>query len=104
MAVYTPEGHRCPGDVVRGDEAGPRGWLSRTYHHKVPVASLACVRAGPCAQLGTVTVLSGGGEASVRVEGARWRVQTASGTLEFELHRGDDGTLSPRVAHWTPIA
>lgn len=104
VAVYTPEGHRCPGDVVRGDEAGPRGWLSRTYHHKVPVASLACVRAGPCAQLGTVTVLSGGDEASVRVEGARWRVQTASGTLEFELHRGDDGTLLPRVAHWTPTA
>src|SRR5690606_21437655 len=46
VAVYDEAGAPLAGDVARGQEDPPRGWLSRYYAEKVPVPSLAVHREG----------------------------------------------------------
>lgn len=67
VAVYDEAGVPLPGDVARGQEDPPRGWLSRYYAEKVPVPSLAVRREG-AAPLVFVTVLSAG-PAELRIDG-----------------------------------
>ncbi len=100
LRVYDLQGRPCAVDVVRGDPEAPRGWLSRTYHHKTPVASLACVHRGPCPGLTTVTVLCGDETPRVTVTGPRWCLEGPAGTLEFMLGLGPDGVDDARDVRW----
>jgi asparagine synthase (glutamine-hydrolysing) len=72
VAVYDAGGAPLAGDVVRGGEDPPRGWLSRYYGEKIPVPSLAVVRRGP-APLVFVSVLCPG-RPEVQVTGDRMTV------------------------------
>ncbi|AKT37581.1 asparagine synthase (glutamine-hydrolyzing) [Chondromyces crocatus] len=59
IAVFDGAGNPGVGDVACGQEAPPRGWLSRYYAEKVPVPSLTVVQQG-AAPLTFVSVLSAG--------------------------------------------
>ena len=86
VTVLDPAGHPAPGEVVAGQEQPPRGWLSRYYGEKVPVASLAVVVAAE-APLTLVTVLAGG-TPEVTVAGDRWHVAVAGRGVRFRIGDG----------------
>jgi asparagine synthase (glutamine-hydrolysing) len=86
VAVFDEAGRPLAGDLVRGGESPPRGWLSRYYGEKVPVPSLAVERRGRT-PLTFVSVLSVGA-ARCTVEGQRWIVSTESTSLEVTLEDG----------------
>jgi len=103
VRVYDHAGSPETVSVVRGDDATPRGWLSRTYHHKTAVPSLAHTATGPCTALTTVSVLSGGGAAAVTVDGDRWEVESPEGTLHFVLRLGPGDSHTPALPQWKPL-
>lgn len=87
VAVLDEAGRPLVADVVAGGEVPPRGWLSRHYGERRPVASLAASRRGP-APLRFVSLLSAG-PAAVKVEAHRWTVSAAGREIAFRL--GDGG-------------
>jgi asparagine synthase (glutamine-hydrolysing) len=74
------------GDVVRGRESPPRGWLSRYYARKVPVPSFAAEREGPL-PMTILSVLGAGVPGLARLHGD-YVVLGASGTVRFRLEDG----------------
>jgi asparagine synthase (glutamine-hydrolysing) len=87
VAVFDEQGHPATGDVVRGALSPPRGWSSRYYHEKVPVPSLAVSGHFPLPYV-LVTVLAGGGPASVNRDGACWHVHRGTTEISFRLDEG----------------
>jgi len=73
--------------VVAGRAGPPRGWLSRYYGEKRPVASLAASRRGPV-PLRIVSLLSAG-PAAVKVEAHLWTISAAG--RETRIRLGDGG-------------
>ncbi len=59
VRILDQQARSMAGDVVRGRDDPPRGWLSRYYGEKTPAPSLVVSRAQPL-PLTFVTVLSAG--------------------------------------------
>ena len=74
------------GDVVRGVEDPPRGWLARRYAERVAVPSLAVERPWEVS-FTAVSALLGPGVAVSRDE-ARWRVRGGGMNVSFALRDG----------------
>ncbi|EYF03872.1 asparagine synthase (glutamine-hydrolyzing) [Chondromyces apiculatus] len=105
VTVTSMTGAPLAGDVARGQEDPPRGWLSRHYAEKVPVPSLAVVQHGT-APLTFLSVLSAG-RPEIRIDGDRVTVSSwpsgPSGeplTASFQVLEGriHDVTLGEPVA------
>ena len=86
LAVFDGHGTPCDTDVARGVEDPPRGWLSRTYAQRVPVASLAVEHRAALPH--TWLTVMGAGAVNVRREGARWRVVGGDRSVSFALADG----------------
>ncbi|TAJ98624.1 MAG: alginate lyase family protein [Chloroflexota bacterium] len=80
---FDADGSPLVGRVVRGDNVGPEGWLSRYYGEKIAVPSFAAERSG-AVPLTMVSVLSGV-PVDVSVKGTRWGVSVNRNTYEFDL-------------------
>jgi asparagine synthase (glutamine-hydrolysing) len=81
--VLDAAGRHAPGTVRDGEDAPPRGWLSRYYGDKAPVPSLAVEGTF---QLPAVFVsLLGPRVPDVKVEGSRWSIATGQRTVEFDV-------------------
>jgi asparagine synthase (glutamine-hydrolysing) len=86
VAVVDPSGAPAEGDVVRGGQEPPRGWLSRYYGEKIPVPSLVVERSGAL-PITLVSVLSAG-PAEVVAAGGRLSVSCGALRVGFRI---DDG-------------
>jgi asparagine synthase (glutamine-hydrolysing) len=86
VSVYDDAGRPLGGDVVCGDEGGPRGWLSRYYGEKMPVPSLAVEQAGSM-PLTFVSVLGPHG-LEVTVHDGLWGIRCASRRLSLRVRDG----------------
>lgn len=97
LATFDERGRPLDVDVVSGQDDPPRGWLSRYYGEKVPVASLVVQRRGPLPMV-FVTVLSGG-DATVTLEGDRWNVDANAQIITFGVRQGlfTDVHVRPRA-------
>ncbi len=86
VATYDESARPLSGDVVRGCESPPRGWLSRRYAHRAPTPSLAVIREGET-PLTTVTVM-GGGPLDVALLAGVWNVRAGSRNVSFRIADG----------------
>jgi asparagine synthase (glutamine-hydrolysing) len=93
VQVLDAAGQSIPGDVVAGQERPPRGWLSRYYGEKIAVPSLA-VTADRDLPATFVSVLSGGREPEVAVDGQRWSIGIDGRRLGFTLADGRVSALT----------
>jgi Heparinase II/III-like protein len=90
VQVLDERGLPIAGDVVAGQERPARGWLSRYYGEKVAVPSFAV--AGNRELPATfVSVLSGGRQPDVEVDGGRWTIRLDDRSASFRI---DDGMVS----------
>jgi len=74
------------GTVVSGSEHPPRGWLSRSYAERQPVASLAVER--EVALPTTLVTVMGAGTPTLHHDGARLSVRQDSRTIALRLEEG----------------
>jgi asparagine synthase (glutamine-hydrolysing) len=79
-------------DVVSGSEDPPRGWISRYYGEKLPVASLAANQTGPL-PIVFVTVACAG-TPIVEVSGHEWHVTVNNQTVYFEIKAGSFANIA----------
>lgn len=86
VTVLGPDARPLAGDVVRGGEDPPRGWLSRYYGEKVAVPSLAVVREGE-APVELVSVLAAG-RPQASFDGRRWSLEAGGSRVSFRLDQG----------------
>jgi len=87
ITVCDETGVCLPGDVARGIENPPRGWLSRHYGEKVAVPSLAVTHDGPV-PLTMVTILAPANGCQAVVVGNRWEVGLGRRSVRFSLEQG----------------
>lgn len=85
VAVYDLGARPAIGDVVRGQELPPRGWLSRHYGERLPTPSLAVEAAGR--SLGFLTILGPDAPTLERV-GERYVVRAGAEALGFTIENG----------------
>jgi len=86
VSTFDIDGRVLAGDVEEGQATPPRGWLSRTYSQKTPVASLVVSVCGSAA-VSVITVLAAAAPEVHRV-GANWTVNTPDHCVQFRLDRG----------------
>lgn len=86
VATFDERGVPLAGDVARGEEHPPRGWISREYGHREPTASLAVELRGAC-PLVMVTVM-GDGALGVSERAGVWNVRSASCNVRFRIEDG----------------
>jgi hypothetical protein len=86
VAVYDATATPLAITVIAGQDDTPRGWLSRYYGEKVPVASLVSEVAGPC-PLTFVTVL-GAERPALQWDGETYRAHAGGKTVSFRLRNG----------------
>ena len=88
LAVFDEDAQPLEVDVARGAEDPPRGWLSRYYAEKVPVASLAVERrsALPLRWLSVI----GPGEVTLERRGDVYEAASSTTRLRF---RNVDGSI-----------
>ena len=86
VTVWSAAGDPALATVVAGQEAPPRGWLSRYYGEKVAVPSLAVDVGGNC----PVTLVSvlGAGQPRLRLVDGQLVAQTADTQVAFRLQDG----------------
>jgi asparagine synthase (glutamine-hydrolysing) len=87
VQVMDAQGQSMPGDVVAGQERPPRGWLSRYYGEKIAVPSFA-VAVDRDLPATLVSVLSGGSQPEVVVNGTQWSIRIDDRCLNFQLSDG----------------
>jgi asparagine synthase (glutamine-hydrolysing) len=92
LSVFNADGHLLSGEIVAGQNAPPRGWLSRYYGEKVPAPSFV-VDQSERLPLTLISIL-GPHVPSVSVSGSSWSVMAGDRTIEFEL--SVNGTVQPR--------
>jgi asparagine synthase (glutamine-hydrolysing) len=93
VGVFNAAGCPLPGEIVAGQDAPPRGWLSRHYGEKVPVASLA-IELSERLPLTLVSIL-GPHVPSVSVSAAAWSV--IAGDRAVDLAITAEGIIQPRL-------
>ena len=86
IATFDENGLPLEGDVVRGQDDPPRGWLARYYGEKVPVPSLVVGRRGRLPMV-FVTVLTGDAS-TVVLERDRWRIEAKYQIITFGVRQG----------------
>lgn len=86
LATFDERGSPAAGDVVRGGESPPRGWLSRRYANRAPTPSLAVVREGET-PITLVTVM-GAGPLDVSCSTGVWNVRASSRNVRFRIEDG----------------
>jgi len=86
VAIYDGAATPLAGTIVAGQEDPPRGWLSRYYGKKVPVASLAAEVTGAC-PIVLVSVL-GADRPILEVDGWRYKARAGKSTVTFRLNDG----------------
>jgi asparagine synthase (glutamine-hydrolysing) len=97
VTVLDESGNPLSGDVVAGQEAPPRGWLSRYYGEKVAAPSFAIEHMG---QLPFIFVsILGAGKPEVKVTEGHWSVTAGHNHAAFRI---DDGRLRVALAG-TPV-
>jgi hypothetical protein len=90
VRVLDEQAHAVNASVVAGGESPPRGWLSRHYGDKVPVASLVVARR-MSAPATFVSVVSGA-EYDITATAGKWRVVCGGIVTTFSV--GDDAIHS----------
>jgi asparagine synthase (glutamine-hydrolysing) len=93
VQVFDERGQAREGDVVAGQERPPRGWQSRYYGEKVAVPSFA-VAVDRDLPATFVSVLSGGSQPDVTVDGTNWSIRLDDRCLGFELADGRVSVLT----------
>lgn len=86
IAVYDGAAAPLSVTVVAGQDDPPRGWLSRYYGEKVPVASMAAELAGTC-PLTVVSVL-GADWPGLELAGESYRARAGANAVCFRLRNG----------------
>jgi len=86
LAVSDELARPLVGTVVSGSEHPPRGWLSRSYAERQPVASLAVER--EVALPTTLVTVMGAGTPTLHHDGARLSVRQDSRTIALRLEEG----------------
>jgi asparagine synthase (glutamine-hydrolysing) len=99
VSTFDASGMPLSGEIVAGQDAPPRGWLSRYYGKKVPVPSLV-VEQYERLPLTVVSIL-GPHVPSVSVSGSSWSVMAGDRVVEFELNL--DGAIQPRSSVLVPV-
>lgn len=85
IAVFDRDGRPLVGDVVRGQDSPPRGWISRHYGERLPTPSLAVEREG--SGLSFLTVLGPGTPTLERTDRG-YRVGDSEGDVSFTVVDG----------------
>jgi asparagine synthase (glutamine-hydrolysing) len=86
IAIYDGATNPLPVTVVAGQEEPARGWLSRYYGKKVPVASLATEVTGAC-PLTFVSVL-GADRPTLEVDGSSCKARAGENAVTFRINDG----------------
>jgi hypothetical protein len=86
IAVYSGSATPLPVSVVAGQGEPPRGWLSRYYGEKVPVASMAAEVTGAC-PLTFVSVL-GADRPVLEWDGETYRARAGGSAVSFRVRDG----------------
>jgi asparagine synthase (glutamine-hydrolysing) len=86
VAIYDGAALSVAGTIVAGQENPPRGWLSRYYGKKVPVASLAAEVTGAC-PIVLVSVL-GADRPILEVDSWSYRACAGQNAVTFRLNDG----------------
>ncbi len=92
VRTFDRNGSPLAGNVVCGDDEGPRGWYSRYYGEKVAAPSFV-VAAHADLPLTMVSVLAGTG-CDVAVDGRAWRVSSPAAVVNFEIADGVIGSVA----------
>lgn len=87
VQVVDQLARQLPTSVVSGVDDPPRGWASRYYGEKAPSPSLVAEMRGT-PPLALVTILSGGRDATARVEDGRVLVESGSTIVGFRVGEG----------------
>lgn len=86
VSVHVADGEAIDVDAVAGQEAPPRGWVSRAYAEKAPAPSLVASWRGTL-PFTCVTVMAAR-TYRVKSAGADWSVSTRKDLVEFSLRDG----------------
>ena len=86
LAVYDGAAASLPVTIVAGQEDPPRGWLSRYYGEKLPVASMAAEVTGAC-PLTFVSVL-GADRPVLELDGDTYRARAGGSAVSFRIRSG----------------
>jgi asparagine synthase (glutamine-hydrolysing) len=81
------------GDVVAGRNSPPRGWLSRHYGEKVGVPSLG-VAVNQALPVTLVSILSGGQQPAVEVDGEQWSIRLGTRSLALRIADGQVSSVA----------
>jgi hypothetical protein len=85
LAVQVVDGKGRPGhgEIVTGRESPPRGWVSRRYGERQPVASFS-VEERRAVPIRFLTIIGPDRPRAERID-SEWNITTAAGRLTFRL-------------------
>jgi asparagine synthase (glutamine-hydrolysing) len=99
MKVMDSFGNPIEIDMVRGADNPPRGWLSRYYGEKVPVASIAATVT--CELPFRFITILGEGDPQVSMNDGTWTIDASKSPFNFVI---SDGLIVPDPAGEQAVA